>query len=67
LQKYYFCNGTLDNPLSTTQKLKIAIPIIPSIVSYEIETDVPRLVADKINELKNLILSFKSSGKNSNT
>lgn len=49
----------LNTPSSTTQqKLKIAIPIIPSIVTYNFETDVPRLVADKIKELKNLILNF---------
>ena len=49
----------LYSPLSTTQKLKIAIPIIPSLVSYEMETNVPKLVADKIDELKNLVLRFK--------
>ena len=49
----------LNTPSSTTQqKLKIAVPIIPSIVTYNFETDVPRLVADKIKELKNLILNF---------
>lgn len=51
----------LYSPLSTTQKLKVAIPIIPLLASYEIETDVPRLVADKIYELKNLILRFKNN------
>lgn len=51
----------LYSPLSTTQKLKIAIPIIPSIASYEFETDVPRVIADKIDELKNLVLRFKGS------
>lgn len=51
----------LYSPLSTTQKLKVAIPIIPLLASYEIETDVPRLVADKICELKNLILRFKNN------
>lgn len=50
----------LYSPVSTTQKLKIAIPIIPSIASYELETDVPRVIADKIDELKNLVLSFKN-------
>ena len=50
----------LYSPLSTTQKLKIAIPIIPLLASYEIETDVPKLVADKIYELKNLILRSKN-------
>lgn len=53
--------------LSTTQKLKISIPIIPSLISYETETNVPKLVAEKIHELKNLILSFKGYGKNSNS
>lgn len=53
----------LYSPLSTTQKLKAAIPIIPLLVSYEIETDVPRLVADKIYDLKNLILSLTKSKK----
>ncbi len=59
-------------PLNTTQKLKIAIPIIPLIVSYETETNIPKLLAEKIyasnvpklvtekiQELKNLILNFK--------
>ena len=50
----------LYSPLSTTQKLKIAIPIIPLLASYEIETNVPKLVADKIYELKDLILRFKN-------
>ncbi|AKB48330.1 hypothetical protein MSKOL_2553 [Methanosarcina sp. Kolksee] len=49
----------LYSPVSTTQKLKVAIPIIPSLVSYEMETDVPKLVAEKIDELKNLVLRFK--------
>jgi methyl-accepting chemotaxis protein len=58
----------LDSPfLSTNQKLKISIPIISSLVSYETEINVPKLVAEKIHELKNLILSFKGSGKNSNS
>jgi hypothetical protein len=46
-------------PLSTDQKLKIAIPIIPALVSYEMETNVTKLVADKIHELKNLVLRSK--------
>ena len=50
----------LYSPLSTTQKLKVTIPIIPLLATYEIETDVPKLVADKIYELKNLILRFKN-------
>jgi len=50
----------LYSPLSTDQKLKIAIPIIPSLVSYELETNVPKLVADKINILKNLVLRIKN-------
>ena len=49
----------LYTPLSTTQKLKISIPIIPLLVSYEQETDVPRFVADRIYELKNLVLRRK--------
>jgi methyl-accepting chemotaxis protein len=53
----------LYSPLSTDQKLKIAIPIIPALVSYEIETNVPKLVADKIDELKNLVLCFKKNSK----
>lgn len=51
----------LYSPLSTTQKLKVAIPIIPLLASYEIEIDVPKLAADKIYELKNLILRSKNS------
>ncbi len=50
----------LYSPLSTTQKLKVAVPIIPLLASYEIETDVPKLVADKIYELRNLVVSFKN-------
>lgn len=49
----------LYSPLSTDQKLKISIPIIPALVSYEMETNVPKLVADKIDELKNLVLRSK--------
>jgi hypothetical protein len=59
-------NEVLDElyiPLSTTQKLKIVILIIPLLVSYEQENNVPKLVAEKIHELKNLILSLKGSGK----
>ena len=51
----------LYSPLSTDQKLKIAIPIIPSLVSYEMETNVPKFAADKIEKLKNLVLRFKKS------
>lgn len=50
----------LDPPMSTTQKLKIAIPLIPQIVTYEMETDVPQLVTNNILELKNLILKLKN-------
>ena len=50
----------LYSPLSTTQKLKVAIPLIPLLASYEIETDVPELVADSIYNLKNLVLRFKN-------
>ena len=50
----------LYSPMSTTQKLKVAIPIIPFLASYEIETDVPKIVDDKIYELKNLVLSFNN-------
>ena len=50
----------LYTPLSTTQKLKVAIPLIPLLVSYEMETDVPELVADSIYNLKNLVLRFKN-------
>jgi hypothetical protein len=47
-------------PSSTvTQKLEIAIPIIPKIVSYKIEADVPEFVADRKSELNNLVLRFK--------
>jgi hypothetical protein len=42
-----------------TQKLEIAIPIIPSIASYKIKADVPKFVADKKRELNNLFLKFK--------
>ena len=51
----------LYSPLSTDQKLKISIPIIPALVSYEMETNVPKLVADKIDELKNLV--FRKKGE----
>ncbi|AKB24897.1 hypothetical protein MSMTP_1428 [Methanosarcina sp. MTP4] len=49
----------LYSPLSTTQKLKVAIPLIPMLATYEMETNVPKLVADKISELKNLVLKYK--------
>ncbi|MFY1110430.1 MAG: HEAT repeat domain-containing protein [Methanosarcinaceae archaeon] len=49
----------LYSPLSTTQKLKVAIPLIPMLAIYEVETNVPKLVADKISELKNLVLHIK--------
>jgi HEAT repeat protein len=51
----------LYSPLSTTQKLKVAIPIIPLLASYELETDLPRFVADRIDELKSLVLRFKKN------
>ncbi len=50
----------LNMPSSTvTQKLEIAIPIIPTIASYKIEADVPKFVADRKRELNNLFLKFK--------
>ncbi|WP_410509591.1 HEAT repeat domain-containing protein [Methanosarcina hadiensis] len=49
----------LYSPMSTTQKLKIAIPLIPLLAYNEMETDVSKTVVDKINELKNLISNFK--------
>ena len=51
----------LYSPLSTTQKLKVAIPLIPLLATYEMETDVPKFVADSIHELKNLILLMTSN------
>lgn len=42
-----------------TYKLKVAIPLIPQLVTYEMETDVSKTVADSIHELKNQILLFK--------
>jgi hypothetical protein len=39
----------LYSPLSTTQKLKVAIPLIPLLATYEIETNVPKFVADSID------------------
>lgn len=49
----------LDMPSSTvTQKLEIAIRIIPEIASYEIEVDVPKFVADRKHELNNPFLRF---------
>jgi hypothetical protein len=50
----------LNSPSSTvTQKLELALPIIPSIVSYKVEADVPKLVDDIKNRFKNLILKSK--------
>lgn len=54
----------LYSPLSTTHKLKIAIPIISSLVSYEMETDVSKAVVDKIDKLKNFFLRFKKQVNN---
>ncbi len=51
----------LHSPLSTTQKLKVVIPIIPSLISYEMETNVSKLVADKIDQLKSSVLHFKKN------
>ena len=51
----------LNIPSSTvTQKLEIAIPIIPKIASYKIEVDVPKFVVDRKSELNNLFLRFKN-------
>ncbi|MCO5381217.1 MAG: HEAT repeat domain-containing protein [Methanosarcina barkeri] len=58
-EQIYRILDELDSPLNTTQKLKISIPIIPLLVSYEQETDVPKLVANSIHKLKSLILRFK--------
>lgn len=58
-EQIYKILNDLDSPLNTTQKLKIAIPIIPALASYEVETDVSKHVAGKIRELKNLILRSK--------
>jgi hypothetical protein len=50
----------LNMPSSTvTQKLEIAISIIPKIALYKIEADVPKFVADRKRELNNLVLRFK--------
>lgn len=50
----------LKSPSSTmTQKLEIVLPIIPQIVSYKVEADVPKLVADIKQELKSLVLRIK--------
>jgi hypothetical protein len=49
----------LYSPMGIDQKLKVAIPIIPLLVSYEMETDVPKFVVDRIFELKKLVMKGK--------
>jgi len=50
----------LKSPSSSiTQKLQIAIPIIPQLVTYKVEADAPKLVDDIKHELKGL-LKFKN-------
>ena len=44
----------LNSSVGIDQKLKVAIPIIPAIVSYELGTNVPKLVVDRISDLKKL-------------
>jgi hypothetical protein len=39
--------------------LKVALPIIPMLVSYEMEVTVPKFVADRIYELKMLVTGEK--------
>ncbi len=49
----------LYSPMGVEQKLKVAIPIIPLLASYELETNPPKLVADSISELKKLVMKGK--------
>ncbi|GEM_PF-1500820 len=46
----------LYSPAGVNQKLKVAIPIIPMLVSYELEANVPKIVADRISDLKKLVM-----------
>jgi DNA repair ATPase RecN len=49
----------LYSPAGIDQKLKVAIPIIPLLASYEVETNPSKFVADRIFELKKLVLGTK--------
>ncbi|MGB9938339.1 hypothetical protein [Methanosarcina sp.] len=52
----------MNMPSSTvTQKLEIAIPIIPTVASYKVEADVPKFVTDRKRELNNLFLRLKKN------
>jgi hypothetical protein len=46
----------LYSPMGVDQKLKVALPIIPLLVSYEMETNVPKFVVDRIFELKKQVM-----------
>lgn len=46
---------SLYSPMGIDQKLKVALPIIPMLVSYEIEANIPKFAADRISELRKLL------------
>ncbi|MDA0525171.1 hypothetical protein [Methanococcoides alaskense] len=44
-------DGFIDKSKSTEQKLKFSIPIIPTLIAYEIEKEVPKDISKRIREL----------------
>ncbi|WP_321431117.1 hypothetical protein [uncultured Methanolobus sp.] len=50
----------LYSPMGVDQKLRVALPIIPMLVSYEIEANVPKFVADRIFDLKMLLTKHEN-------
>lgn len=52
-----------DNSKSTEQKLKISIPIIPTLVVYEIEKDVSELISKRIRQLDKLKIELREQYK----
>ncbi|SDF95434.1 hypothetical protein SAMN04488589_1807 [Methanolobus vulcani] len=49
----------LYSPAGIDQKLKVAIPIIPLLATYEVETNPSKFVADRIFELRKLVMGTR--------
>ena len=49
----------LYSPMGVDQKLKVALPIIPMLVSYELEMNAPKFLVDRIDDLKKLVMKGK--------
>ncbi|HML25921.1 hypothetical protein [Methanomethylovorans sp.] len=52
-----------DKSKSTEQKLKISIPIIPTLVVYEFEKDVSDLISKRIRQLDKLKIRLREQYK----